>query len=399
LSGSGLNIDSTKSQNWSGSGVLYDASASGAIYNLSPVPYMTSTNIDIQFVVSGDTASTTSVIPGSTPVALANGDLLTFDIRIPIAEWAGSVNTAPVPAEEFASGAITSDANTTTTVYGQAGSRTPTASLSTNRYAEITWLYPRQQDDEFLLEVDVDGNGAWLPHNANSFGSLGYVAQNTTAYGMYLVHVSATVSRVYFAPYAYPSGATYGAAGAPWSGSATMRYRVRKTKKAALPFANAGTDGSAGLYKAGQAPGIITAASIASGYIGEVITASVLGAANNSTSATTLTNDLTLTAGIWRIVYFDTSYRSSTPASGQNSLATARIQNITDSSTVAQAASYQYITNVTSDYEGMYTGSFHIQAVVNISSTKVYRGQGILSANQGAVTTRGSGSFFAVRIA
>jgi hypothetical protein len=206
-----------------------------------------------------------------------------------------------VPAEEFASGAITSDANTTTTVYGQAGSRTPTASLSTNRYAEITWLYPRQQDDEFLLEVDTDGNGAWLPHDANSFGSLGYVAQNTTAYGMYLTHVSASVSRVYFAVYAYPNGATYGSAGAPWSGSATMRYRVRKTKKASLPFANAGTDGSAGLYKAGQAPGLTTGATIGAGYVGQEIIAS--RARSSASGLTTITQasivQIDLTAGSW----------------------------------------------------------------------------------------------------
>lgn len=163
-------------------------------------------------------------------------------------------------------------------------------------------------------------------------------------------------------------------------------------------FAMADTAGNSGLVAAGKMPGQVTGAAIASTYVGETISASVLSAANNNTAATTLTNDLTLTAGIWRIVYFDTSYRSSTPASGQNAQATARIQNITDSATVAQASNYQYITNVASDFEGMFCGSFHIQAVVNITSTKVYRGQGVLTAAQGAVTTRGAGAFFAVRI-
>jgi hypothetical protein len=145
--------------------------------------------------------------------------------------------------------------------------------------------------------------------------------------------------------------------------------------------------------------GQTSGSSVSAGYVGEVISAAVLAGTNNATSATTLTNDLTLTAGIWRIVYFDTSYRSSTPSSGNSAQATARIQNITDNTTIAQANSYQYITNVTNDYEGMYTGSFHLSAVVNISGSKTYRGQGTLSANQGAVTTRAGGAFFAVRIA
>lgn len=153
------------------------------------------------------------------------------------------------------------------------------------------------------------------------------------------------------------------------------------------------------LTPSGGIVGRTDGAAVPEWQIGETRTASVLSATNNSTSATTLTNDLTLTAGVWRIVYFDTSYRSTTPSVGTNSQATARIQNITDSTTIAQVFSYQYITGVSGDYEGMFTGSFHMQAVVNINGTKVYRGQGTLSTATGAVTTRGSGAFFAVRIA
>jgi hypothetical protein len=397
LSGTGLNIDSTKSQNWSGGGVFYDASASGAIYNLSPVPYMTSTNIDIQFTVSGDTASTTALNPASAPVAFANGDLLTFDIRIPIAEWAGSVNTAPVPAEEFAATSGTWDAASSTTVYGPAGQLIG-GTLTAGRTKTITWQYPIQADDEIVVEGSRD-QVTWAPMNGfNSSGGVVVPGINPTATdfsGVAVHSTSSTQTIVTFGRYLQCSDA---AVATNWPSSGNY-WRVRKTKKAALPFANAGTDGSAGLYKAGQAPGLKTGATIASEYVGETISATVLSAANNSTSATTLTNDLTLTAGVWRIVYFDTSYRSATPTSGTNAQATARIQNITDSTTIAQANSYQYITNVASDYEGMYNGSYHMQAIVNITSTKVYRGQGVLSSATGAVTTRGSGAFFAVRIA
>jgi hypothetical protein len=79
-------------------------------------------------------------------------------------------------------------------------------------------------------------------------------------------------------------------------------WRVRKTKKAALPFANAGTDGSAGLYKAGQAPGLTTGATIASGYVGQSITGSVARASGvGLTSAATgvAIFNVGLTAGVW----------------------------------------------------------------------------------------------------
>jgi len=310
ISTSGLTLDSTKSQNWNGSGAFYDSSTAN-IYNLSPAPYMTSTNLDMQFSLSGETGTNLTLNPASIPVAFANGDLLNFSVRLPISEWASSaLNLGPGAQVEYASGAITSDANTTTTIYGPAGSRVPTAALSVNRYAEITWQYPRQNDDVFFIEIDYNGDGRWAPFDANEYGSFAYVGQGTTAYGMLLTHTT-TTTRVAFYPYATVGTGLFGTAGAEWRNlAATIRWRVRKAKASSpVGFGLAGTDGSAGLYKPGSAPGLIptsttiTAAPLA-GYIGETLEASggTLGSTSiGSTGANTSICGVTLTPGVWEV--------------------------------------------------------------------------------------------------
>jgi hypothetical protein len=248
--------------------------------------------------------SFTNVLTAATaPFTPGANDVVTFSCWLRVNEWAGSgtVNLGPGAQVEYASGAITSDASTTTTVYGPAGSRTPTAALSAVRYAEVTWQYPRQNGDMYRIEIDYNGDGRWTPYDSNEYGGFTYQQQNTSSYGIYLAHESTSnKTRVYFAPAAYPNGATYGAAGAAWSGlAATMRWRIVKfTASAPVGFGMAGTDGSAGLYKAGQAPGYVGGSAIPAGYVGETFTDS------NSTNPTTSNTNLisrTLQPGVWRI--------------------------------------------------------------------------------------------------
>jgi hypothetical protein len=156
---------------------------------------------------------------------------------------------------------------------------------------------------------------------------------------------------------------------------------------------------SAGVVAAAGLPGNTTGSAIAAGYVGEYKSATINLTAINSTTPTNVTNDLSLTAGIWLINFFDTSYRSTVPTSATNSTACARIRNITDNTTLAEVTGYHYITNVTGDYEGAYNGGFHLSCIVNIATTKSFRGQLFLNAATGAVTNRGVGSFYAVRIA
>lgn len=166
---------------------------------------------------------------------------------------------------------------------------------------------------------------------------------------------------------------------------------------AAVGFLNASAT-NPGLVSGGTVPGIANGSSVASGYIGEVISGTLSSGSNNSTSPTLWANTITLTPGIWEIVFYDASYRSGIPGSGQSASARARIWCSTDSAEIATSSWYHYISNTTNDYESNYAAQFYISVVVNISTTKQYIGQGLLSLIQGAVTNRAEGKFYAKRI-
>lgn len=172
-------------------------------------------------------------ITATTPTTIANTDYIKMSFAVPIAEWAGNgtVNLGPGAQVEYASGAITSDASTTTTIYGPAGSRPPTASLSTTRSATLTWQYPIQADDQIEIEISSDSGATWTPTTANGQGSLSYVIQNGVEYGVYLSHSSPTTTVVWFPVYARSTGSTYGGVGTAWSSlNSAIRYRVRKAR-------------------------------------------------------------------------------------------------------------------------------------------------------------------------
>ena len=136
---------------------------------------------------------------------------------------------ALVNTVEYASGAITADANTTTTVYGPAGSPLPTSVLTATRVADITWQSPIRPSDTIIMEVASTSSAAWYPVNICEAGTLGYLLQNGTEYGAYLNHISSLVTRVAFAKYARSTGANYGTAGSNWTDLSGFRWRVRKT--------------------------------------------------------------------------------------------------------------------------------------------------------------------------
>lgn len=137
----------------------------------------------------------------------------------------GAVNAAAV---EYASVSGTWDADTSTTVFGSAGSVTGGA-LTTNRNKTITWATPIQSTDEFVIEIN-NGSG-WV--SADQFG-IGYTRQNSINYGVTLTAPTSTTSIVGFQRYYLPSGATYGAAGADWPSN--WYWRVRKTSGRSVSY-------------------------------------------------------------------------------------------------------------------------------------------------------------------
>jgi hypothetical protein len=280
-----------------GSVYFYDASAVTATMFQA---YIRSGISSVGFLIYDSAAS--NLVDGE----FDNNDELTIDVIIPIAEWAGNgtVNLGQGAQVEYAyntSGITAAGASDTTAfAYGPSGaaigsiaSTTGTNSTTTMR---VRFQYPTQVGDVVELETDMGTSGArWI-----SFGSAlaNSLFQGSSVYGAYIRQVNATDWDVSFGNKgAYSSNATYAGDGTAWSGVSTWRWRVRKsTASAPVGFGLAGTDGSAGLYKAGQAPGNPTGSAIASGYIGQVLTDSWTGV-TIATSTTTVVTTQSIPVG------------------------------------------------------------------------------------------------------
>lgn len=196
--------------------------------------------------VGGGTATSTTV-----PFTWANNDRVTLYVRVPIAEWAGSgtVNVAQNDVE-YASNSSTTDADDTTSfVYGPAGSTVPSTLTGAHR-KRVRFQTPYSDGDSIVLEVK--GTGPWATFIGDEENGVSvYGVQNASTYGIGLRYVAGTPTDfdIYFGQYAQANGATFGAAGRNWSGpnGAGMKWRLKKVKGGkAVGFGKA-TDGSLGL--------------------------------------------------------------------------------------------------------------------------------------------------------
>lgn len=239
----------------------------------------------------------------SGPVAALNGDTVTsnsnvtyFEYEVPVAAWAGTVNLGQGAQVEYAYNSSTSTtADSASFAYGPGGALIQNfAPGTTNSIAKrVRFQYPIQTDDVLTLEVK-DGSGIWqpMPQRISTF----HTNDAASAYfGTQITGVNSTDVDVNFfsAPYQ----------GISWATINSFYWRVRKAKASApVGFGMAGTDGSAGLYKAGQAPGITTSATVGTGYIGETQQGQQLSSTSLFGNGTfgDMAN-ISLTAGKWSI--------------------------------------------------------------------------------------------------
>jgi hypothetical protein len=198
-------------------------------------------------------ASTSSLTGGNlvsatVPFTFGSPDTIEYSFNVPIAEWAGSgtVNVAQNDVEYVSNSSSTDAADTTSFVYGPAGSAgvIATTTLTASRAKRVRFKTPIQQTDQIVVEMYDINNGVWEPITNCSQGSLSYVLQNTTEYGIYLSGVNSTDVDVIFGRYAVTSGATYASAGTNWSSLASgIKWRVKKCAGGqAVGFGNATSD-------------------------------------------------------------------------------------------------------------------------------------------------------------
>ena len=318
-----------------------------------------------------------------TGADMTAGSEMQFQLRIPISEWAGNgtVNLGPGAQVEYASTSGTWDADSSTTVHGPRGTQMG-GSLGATRTKIITWQYPIQAGDVIVVEGSRDGVN-FVPMNGfqSTTGTVipGLDSGAANGSGVSFYHVNSTQTAILFGRYI--SIANDDAPVSNWSSA--DYWRVGKAKASSpVGYGLAGTDGSSGLYQAGRAPGLTTGATIASGYVGEILSSTTTTAL--TTSAANLAS-ITLTPGVWTVsggcrVGGDTNPRymvlsiSSTPNTQDTVLGRHTIADYNTGSGVVAACTFPRTFNVSvsttvylvgslSSVSGLGTPSSYIEAV------------------------------------
>lgn len=201
------------------------------------------------------------------PFTFGNGDFITIKYSVPIVEaGSGTVNLGAGAQVEYVYNTNTTvgSSDSTSFAYGSVG--TPIIAISTSGTSSISkrcrFQYPPQIGDIIELQVSSIA-GQWFKFTERLAGYSENDA-GTTGYGFQIVRATLTDYDVSFYSKPFPSVA--------WSAITSFNWRLAKYNPSTpVGFGLAGTDGSSGLYKPGQAPGLVTGAAIAAGYVGEVL--------------------------------------------------------------------------------------------------------------------------------
>ena len=245
----GYTIDTTRVNGDSFIGLATHDTGAGTFNPAASVIYASSTT----FVIRKQGA-TTNIIG----TEMTTGAELHLNLRIPIAEFSGgTVNLGAGAQVEYASNSSssTSASDTTSFAYGPGGNliRAITSALQRT----VRFQYPIQADDQISVEVSEDGL-KWYDitntfnNSGNSYNISPYVVQNTVDYGLgRITQVSSTDVKIQFGVASYPTGATYGAAGAGWSSAGNAYWRVKKCKPSSpVGFGLVSAANGAGLFPA-----------------------------------------------------------------------------------------------------------------------------------------------------
>jgi hypothetical protein len=279
--------------------VVGDASTNGTLTTIHIQLAATTSNA----VGIGNDAAFAGYIVGTQ---IGNSKVISYNATIIIDQLAGNgtVNLGAGAQVEYAATSGTWDADSSTTAYGPAGSAMG-GTVAGTRLKTITWQYPIQADDMFSLEVSKDRIN-WVPVNGSQVGPsntnvvCALDAAGNAASGLWFRgNTSSTQSLVVLCQYANIANDDSPATNWP---SSDAFWRVRKAKAgSAVGFGMAGTDGSAGLYKAGLAPGLVTGAAIPAGYVGERITGTMTNNAIAVSGTVYNAGSIPLTAGTWML--------------------------------------------------------------------------------------------------
>jgi hypothetical protein len=232
---SGLTIDTTKftatptaGSTLLGHGTIYDAST-GDSYPCE-VLYQTTTTVIIRVhqddFGTGSNYVTYSGLSTTIPMTWANGDLIQFTARMPIANWSSNIQLANSRVEYASNSGMTDAADTTSFVNDPNGSPIPATTYAAGRLKRVRFKNPIQASDTLELQIKQDNTyNTWVPAG-NYFRAAQDVVNNVnvdTGATLY-TPVNSTDVDVYFGRYANNTN--------NWSASNTSRWRVVKYSNA-----------------------------------------------------------------------------------------------------------------------------------------------------------------------
>lgn len=329
-------IGSTGSRMLLGSGKLL---AQTANWNADPI--YTGTANQINFRLDG-----AGLLSGTEPTSeggIDQNDRLVAHIVLPVNELSASAYYG-AEGTEYASNSSTATAasDTTSFIYGPQGAQIQ--NITANLKRRVRFGRAIQPTDIPMIEISED-RVHWFPamgyrSAANNMTISTLLGANATNWGIGFSNVSgsATDLDVFFGAYAAP-GATWDSGGLPWTtGNAGSWYwRVRLASAASVAGFNVATTAQpTGLYKAGNAPGILGGASAAAGCIGEKIEVT-LGSAQSTNAFNTFITALDLpipSAGVWLVLASGVCTTSSAPSSGTVICMETQLLNVEDNATI-----------------------------------------------------------------
>jgi hypothetical protein len=286
-----------------------------------------------------------------------------FYTSAPISQWSSGVTTlADRALEEYASNSSASDANDLTSfLNGPLGSTTP-GPLTAYRVKRVRFQTSILPTDSIYLESRASLTSPWAVVQAldggNGMSPLQLQAGVYYGIGLNAYAVNSTDIDVSFGRYAWPNGATYGAAGAAWSTSLGY-WRVRKVSSGAQVGYPISTKNIVGATD-GVAP--------VTGMLGEIvsITPTLKTASTSWTSAAS--SSITLQAGLWLLSGVTTNF-------------------VTSGTYVAAYLSQTLTTSGTGTPSGTTTGIDHLSSACGPGAGSVQISNRFVNVPQGSTQT------------
>lgn len=266
----------------------YGGSNQGGIF-----PILSTGDTTVLYWTHNNSRSGTAGLVGNA--VTVNGSVVHCTATFPVSQFAGSgtVNLAQNDVEYASnSGTWNTASDTSSFIYGPSGS-TISSDLSQDSAKRVRFQTPIQPTDCIELEMDVAGNGRWLPMIgcSSDTGTADRAVEssrreNTVNYGVSYQTVNSTDVDILFNRYFRANGATYGSAGDGWSVFSNSKWRVKKSS-------------------GGQAVGFGMATARSKGL--DYATSYVVGASQSSLADNTVTDvsgsSLSLPAGAYLIEF------------------------------------------------------------------------------------------------